>query len=486
MIKKIDNFYSIIKKQDIGLDNLNDFAIDDYLILVNSFIFKRSLPIFKNKTFKFYILGINIKEFETKSIFIFEDNIYFLLPLKYNNNFINVSSLLKKNDLATFKIIIKKCLKSLHKLRKFDIFDEELDEDTTELEKISLLNADSIFIYNDSLLIFENNYIAKTSNSEIEQNNLLYLNDLTKQGKELIIFFLYSTLYYLVSKKYILEILNEDQYKKKEFIAYKLHLNLAYYCKIDIKISDSFELLSKDLTLDNLEMCIDLLINFKFKDQDDKVLKDKIYLNFNKDKRKITRKLFLIKNRSNIYTIFFLSLIFIAFSFSSMKKALKPPVSSNLNNKEIIELFYSSFNKMDGITMNALTIKKAGRNLINNIDSFMIIAKTRFLYSESYNTFLACKNEKSKEIKIEEVKKGELFYNVYGICDLTIKELDIDKFQVTYNYYYSEKTEKEFLIYKTKIINLIKLELKNQNYFISNIKKLNEDKEIIKYRLNKN
>ncbi|GAB6091024.1 hypothetical protein [Spirochaeta dissipatitropha] len=132
-----------------------------------------------------------------------------------------------------------------------------------------------------------------------------------------------------------------------------------------------------------------------------------------KIKTRISR--FINQKRSKIYTSAVLLAAILFLYLSGLGTPLQEEDFSNLGPREIVRLYYESFNSLDHQTMDRITAGRTAQNEIRSILQIDLADKT----SRGHTA-------RRSIIAPEEYLEGNIpgrFQNIYGITDISIKEL---------------------------------------------------------------
>jgi len=135
---------------------------------------------------------------------------------------------------------------------------------------------------------------------------------------------------------------------------------------------------------------------------------------------------YLQKNRNKLIigAVSILTLLMII--QAPLSKYLEPPVTMGMGKKEVIDLYYSCFKTFNTEIMDDCITQKAGKNDINEISTIYVTSKVRTSYEGSSGMI-------DPELwKSEGMKPVEQGVQVWGLAELTIKQISADIYEVSY------------------------------------------------------
>lgn len=142
--------------------------------------------------------------------------------------------------------------------------------------------------------------------------------------------------------------------------------------------------------------------------------------------RGLKRSAFLFKNRAKLITGAIILVALAAILQAPLSKYLEAPVTMGMTQKEVVELYYSTFKSLDTEVLEDCIDSKAGKSDINEISTIFVTSRVRTSYEGS--TGLLDPEQWIQE-GMNPVAPG---IQVWGLSDLKIKEISADTFQATY------------------------------------------------------
>ncbi|HAK46012.1 MAG TPA: hypothetical protein DCO79_08865 [Spirochaeta sp.] len=133
--------------------------------------------------------------------------------------------------------------------------------------------------------------------------------------------------------------------------------------------------------------------------------------------RKAKLSLFLTKNRTKLAVSASVTAVILFILISTLSRVLAPPVTIGMEQKEVIELYYNSYNELDFETMEDCITKKAGKPDQNQVVSLTAITKVRTAYEGASNLYEAARWKKDG---MPELEQGTI---LWGLSELTVEEL---------------------------------------------------------------
>jgi len=143
-------------------------------------------------------------------------------------------------------------------------------------------------------------------------------------------------------------------------------------------------------------------------------------------KKKYARKRFLHRNRTKLLIGIIAGVAVIWLGTSILKNILAPPVTAGLTSREVVELYYTSINSLDTVTMEDCLDKNLDVQEEEEALNLHVITKIRQAYEGSSGFIDADTWVKSGRPPFEENQI------VYGIAELKITKEKEDTFLVSY------------------------------------------------------
>ncbi|MDA3811368.1 MAG: hypothetical protein PF518_13675 [Spirochaetaceae bacterium] len=184
----------------------------------------------------------------------------------------------------------------------------------------------------------------------------------------------------------------------------------------------------------NLEKWIAVLSNWISTGSQNETLtsdeKNRILENQNKvEKRRIQKNSlsrFFEKNRNKLIIGLIIIVILGAIIQAPLSKALQPPVTLGMSQKEVLKLYYSSFKTLDTETLEDTITRQAGKGDINEVSTIYVTSKVRTSYEGSSGMI------DPEQWKLEGMNPVEPGVQIWGIAELKLQQINTDTFEATY------------------------------------------------------
>ncbi|MDC7219987.1 MAG: hypothetical protein PQJ59_08610 [Spirochaetales bacterium] len=133
------------------------------------------------------------------------------------------------------------------------------------------------------------------------------------------------------------------------------------------------------------------------------------------------------KGRNIFFAILAAALLYGAFTL--LQNYLAPPYTADMTPREVVEAYFGGMNDLDPVVIDGTTEKKAGKFISDQVSTLFVISQAQKGYSMGGT------------ISPEEwMKQGypplEEGVSLYGVSDLTIEELDDNRFYTSYLIWY--------------------------------------------------
>ncbi len=159
-----------------------------------------------------------------------------------------------------------------------------------------------------------------------------------------------------------------------------------------------------------------------------------------------------------------------------LKNYREPPYTWEMAPREVVTAFYDGINALDTTAVDGTVEKAAGKEISNQVATMFVMSKNR----QAYGQALTISPETWKEQGYEELAAGTA---VFGIGDLTIKDLGGNRFEASYLAWYPATGDPEqigasfdpYEIYARKDILTVIRDKRDRAWIIGNIDRVKDD-----------
>lgn len=177
------------------------------------------------------------------------------------------------------------------------------------------------------------------------------------------------------------------------------------------------------------------IIRSDMTDEEIKAIEEREKKKENRRLQALKRGVFFTKNRSKLLAALAAVVIIGLIVQAPLSKALAPPVTAGMSQKEVIELYYSCFKTLDTEVLDDTITAKAGKADMNEIGTIFVTSKVRTSYEGTTGIV------DPEQWISEGMKPVDPGVQVWGLSDLKIRSIGNDRYEATYTKWTSSSGE---------------------------------------------
>ena len=157
-----------------------------------------------------------------------------------------------------------------------------------------------------------------------------------------------------------------------------------------------------------------------------------------KEKKRLKKqknRLFINRNRTKLMMGAGGAILLALLIRTPLTNVLSPPATIGMSRKEVIQLYYDSYNNLDFENMEACIISKAGKDDINQVTTLYVTTRAQTAYGGSSGLLPA---QEWKADGQQPVPPGTF---IWGLTDINIEETTSNSFEINYKKWITSDTE---------------------------------------------